>query len=91
VAEAALPAGEPYAAVASRVGLDATMVEAYERVFYAVADVRSARDRVLFIAIPGLYGAATGPDDAALIKLFSYLGGPFVLDLMLETAGLRSV
>jgi hypothetical protein len=88
VVEAALLAGESYAAVASRCGLDATVVEAYERVFYAVSDLRSARDWVLFTAIPGLYGAPTGPDDAALIKFFAYLGGPFVLDLMLETAGL---
>jgi hypothetical protein len=89
VVEAALLAGEPYDAVAARCGLDATVVEAYERVFYAVSDLRSARDWVLFTAIPGLYGAATGPDDAAMIKLFAYFGGPFVLDLMLETAGLR--
>jgi hypothetical protein len=89
VVEAAILAGESYDAVASRVGLDATVVEAYERVFYAVADLRSARDWVLFTAIPGLYGALSGPDDAALIKFFAYLGGPFVLDLMLEATGLR--
>jgi hypothetical protein len=89
VVEASLLAGESYAAVASRVGLDATVVEAYERVFYAVSDLRSARDWVLFTAIPGLYGGATGPDDAALTKFFAYLGGPFVLDLLLEATGMR--
>jgi hypothetical protein len=88
VVEAAILAGESYDAVAARVGLDATVVEAYERVFYAVSDLRSARDWVLFIAIPGLYGPSA-PDDAALIKMFAYLGGPFVLDLMLDATGLR--
>jgi hypothetical protein len=87
VAEAAILAGESYDAVASRVGLDATVVEAYERVFYAVSDLRSARDWVLFTAIPGLYGPSA-PDDAALIRFFAYLGGPFVLDLLLEATDL---
>jgi hypothetical protein len=88
VVEASLLAGESYDAVAARVGLDATVVEAYERVFYAVSDQRSARDWVLFTAIPGLYGTSA-PDDAALIKMFAYLGGPFVLDMMLDATGLR--
>jgi hypothetical protein len=88
--EARLLAGQSIAEVADRCGLDPETVEAYEALFFDVADHLGRESYILHQAIgPRLQDPA--PEDLdVIVKALAYVGGPFVLDAVLDALGLRS-
>ena len=88
--EARLLTGEPFSQTATRCGIDQAIVEAYERLFYSVADVLDARAYVTAMAIPHLRGSRRSPHPETILKSFALNGGPLVLDRVLHVMGIRA-
>jgi hypothetical protein len=88
--EARLLAGQGYDEVAARCGLDAGVVEAYEKIFLDVVDRRRSVDHLLFRAVdPGASLWSGTPDEGTVLKLFALFLGPHVLDVALHALGVR--
>ena len=84
--EAWLLAGEPIEAIARRCGVPVEAVAVYEALFFNVADRLTSTSYVLFCAIgPASYRGFDGDDTGAVLKWFGYMGGPRVLDFLLES------
>jgi hypothetical protein len=87
--EARVLAGEDYAAVAARCGLDPAAVEAYVRLHFDLVDRLAARDYVVFAALPDLHTDPRGPSLETVVKALAFHGGPLVLDAALHVFGVR--
>jgi hypothetical protein len=82
--EARLLAGMDDEAIATRCGLPAAVVAAYEATFYAVRDRLGHADDLLFAAFGArLYDGGAGGDPVVAVKLLAYFGGPLVADALL--------
>jgi hypothetical protein len=80
-AEARLLAGEAFDQVAEKCDCRATTIEAYHSVFFDVQDRLGAIDYIANSVIgPRRLSGLTAADVDILLKLFSYGGGPLVLD-----------
>jgi hypothetical protein len=88
--EIRLLSGQSYADVARYCGIDAAIVEAYERVFYNVTDSLEAvayMTRILDPSLSVLYGT---PDLDTVARLVAHRLGPAVVEHLLAYMGLRS-
>ena len=86
--EARLLAGQAAGAIADRVGVPATVVEAFAALFYDVVDARDSPDWVAFAVFgPDPHGRLAADDGDLLGKLLAYAGGPLVLDAYLGADG----
>lgn len=98
VAEARLLAGQEPAEVAALAGLDADAGEAFAAVHFDVQSRLSARDWVItHLVVPALEeqlarrdgtrrGAVALPALDGTLRLFAYLGGPLLVDLLVSGA-----
>jgi hypothetical protein len=79
--EARLLAGELFEQVAVKCGASLEAIEAYQSLFFNVADRLGATDYIATTAIGRkLHTGLTAGDVDALLKVFAYGGGPLVLD-----------
>ena len=86
--EARLLAGHGYAEAAGPLGLPPGVVEAYERVFYAVADRLEALDYVALVAFgPRAYTGYARADEDLLARIIAFNHGPLALDALLAHLG----
>jgi hypothetical protein len=88
--EARILAREPFETVAGKCALLPEAVEAYERLFFAVADKLGASTWVSCVVIgPKIHAGLTEGDVDVLWKFFGYAYGPVVLDPLIHgTLGL---
>jgi hypothetical protein len=85
VVEARLLAGEPIEAIAGRCGVPVEAVEVYEQLFFNVVDRLTSTSYILFHAVGAAsYRGFDGDDSGAVLKWFAYMGGPRVLDFLLD-------
>jgi hypothetical protein len=87
--EIRLLSGQSYNDVASNCGVDATVVEAYERVFYHVADSRDAIDYMAMILDPGMSTLVGTPERETVARILAYRLGTAVVEHLLAYLGLR--
>ena len=76
---------QPFATVATRVGLTADVVEVYHHSFFDVCDRLHARDWLAshVLGRPAQFGLAEG-DIGRILKFYAYVGGTLVLDSLLD-------
>jgi hypothetical protein len=83
--ETRLLAGEPSEAIARRCGVPVEVAEVYEQLFFNVADRLTSTSYILFHAIGAAsYRGFDGDDRGAVLKWFAYMGGPVVLDALID-------
>jgi hypothetical protein len=83
--EAGLLAGEPIEAVARRCGVPVEAAEVYEQLFFNVVDRLENTSYILFHAVGAAsYKGFAGDDSGAVLKWFAYMGGPVVLDALID-------
>jgi hypothetical protein len=81
-------AGQAPGQVASRCGLSADAVDAFERLFFDVRDRLDAPDYIALVAIgPRLYDDATAGDPDIVLRLYGYNYGPLAVDAVLDALG----
>ena len=81
--EARLLSGQHPAAVASHVGAEAGVVEAYGRAFYDVADHLDHPDYIMALAIgSSAYTGLTADQVEVIVKLIAFNIGPLALDAL---------
>jgi hypothetical protein len=81
--EARLLAGEPIEDIARKTALTPRAVATFEALFFNVSDKLENRGYLLHIAI-GLYTTPREPDLGLVWRLFGLLGGPVVLDALID-------
>jgi hypothetical protein len=81
--EARLLAGEPIEAIARKTALTPRAVALYEALFFNVSDRLENRGYILHVVI-GLYSMPREPDPGLVWRLFGLLGGPVVLDALID-------
>jgi hypothetical protein len=81
--EARLVAGEPIEAIARKTALTPQAVALYEALFFNVSDRLENRGYLIHIAV-GLHPTPREPDPGLVWRLFGLLGGPVVLDALID-------
>ena len=81
--EARLLAGEPIEAIARKTALTPRAVATFEALFFNVSDRLENRGYLIHIAV-GLYPTPREPDPGLVWRLFGLLGGPVVLDALID-------
>jgi hypothetical protein len=81
--EARLIAGEPIEAIARKTALKTRAVAMFEALFFNVRDKLENRGYLIHIAV-GLYPRPKEPDTGLVWRLFGLLGGPVVLDALID-------
>ncbi len=81
--EARLLAGEPIEAIARKTALTPRAVATFEALFFNVADRLENRGYIIHIGV-GLYTTPREPDPGLAWRLFGLLGGPVVLDALID-------
>lgn len=82
--EARLLTDEPLPAIAERLRLPLSVVEAYAEVFFSVRSEVQARDWLMLRAVGySALSGFSGPQPGALWKYAAHTGGPFVLDVVI--------
>jgi hypothetical protein len=81
--EARLLAGEPIEAIARKTVLTPQAVATFEALFFNVSDRLQNRGYLIHIAV-GLYPTPREPDPGLVWRLFGLLGGPVVLDALID-------
>ncbi len=81
--EARVLAGEPIEAIARKTALTPRAVATFEALFFNVSDRRENGGYIIHIAV-GLYSTPREPDPGLTWKLFGVLGGPVVLDALID-------
>jgi hypothetical protein len=81
--EARLLAGETIEAIAGKTALTPQAVALFEALFFNVSDRLENRGYLIHIAV-GLYPTPREPDPGLVWRLFGLLGGPVVLDALID-------
>jgi hypothetical protein len=81
--EARLLAGEPVEAIAAKTALTPQAVALYEALHFNVNDRLESRSYLIHIAVK-LYPTPRSPDIGLVWRLFGLLGGPVVLDALID-------
>jgi hypothetical protein len=81
--EARLLAGEPIEDIACKTVLTPRAVSMFEALFFNVSDKLENRGYLIHIAV-GLYPTPREPDPGLVWRLFGLLGGPVVLDALID-------
>ena len=81
--EAYLLAGLSASVIATRVPLDPAVVECYADLFFDVAGSLGAQDWIVIQAVRAGPLFAKSPDEAGLWRYAAYVGGPFVVDVLI--------
>ena len=81
--EARLLAGEPIDDIARKTALTPRAVATFEELFFNVRDRLENRGYLIHIAV-GLYPTPREPDPGLVWRLFGLLGGPVVLDALID-------
>ena len=81
--EARLLAGEAIEAIAGKTAVTRRAVATFEALFFNVSDRRENGGYIIHIAV-GLYSTPREPDPGLTWKLFGVLGGPVVLDALID-------
>jgi hypothetical protein len=81
--QARLLARQPSADIAALTGVQATLVDTYEALFFCCRDRIDACDWVVCHAIHGQSGGYFKTQKPTLVKFFAYHGGPSVLEAVL--------
>jgi hypothetical protein len=81
--EARLIAGEPIEAIARKTALTPRAVATFEALFFNVSDKLENRGYLIHIAVK-LYPTPKEPDLGLVWRLFGLLGGPVVLDALID-------
>jgi hypothetical protein len=81
--EARLLAAEPIEAIARKTALTPRAVATFEALFFNVSDRLENRGYLIHIAV-GLYPTPREPDPGLVWRLFGLLGGPVVLDALID-------
>ena len=81
--EARLIAGEPIEAIARKTVLTPRAVATFEALFFNVSDRLENRGYLIHFGV-GLYPTPREPDPGLVWRLFGLLGGPVVLDALID-------
>ena len=81
--QARLLAGESIAAIARKTALTPRAVAMFEALFFNVSDRLENRGYLIHVAV-GLYPTPREPDPGLVWRLFGLLGGPVVLDALID-------